>query len=93
MCTYVTLYMQVLFTHRIAWHSGSAPCNNNTVSAGNLIGPAGQVICLSGTGCSGRIIIGSLQFQCTDFSVDEQWSAGQGSNERNLTGVADFEAS
>ena len=78
---YVCLFIWY-YVGRIAWDRGSAPCDSTTLSEGNVIGPAGQLICRSGAGCSGRI--GSLQFQCTDFSVDEKWSAGQGSNEMNL---------
>ena len=67
---------------RIAWDRGSAHCDSNALSEGNVIGPAGQLICRSGTGCSGRI--GSLQFQCTDFSVNEKWSAVEGGSKMNL---------
>ena len=59
------------------------------MSAGTLIGEAGSITCQRG--CSGSL--GSVQFQCTDFSVDEDWSAGQGSNEVTLSGVTNFEAS
>ena len=59
------------------------------MSAGTLIGPAGNIVCQ--IGCSGTL--GSVQFQCTDFSVEEDWSAGQGSTEMNLAGLTNFEAS
>ena len=59
------------------------------MAAGTLIGEAGEFFCREG--CNGSL--GSVQFQCTDFSVDEDWSAGQGSNEVNLTSVESFEAS
>ena len=49
----------------------------------------GQLVCREG--CSGSLV--ALKYQCTDFSVDENWSTGQGSSETNLTGVTDFEAS
>ena len=64
-------------------------CNASTVSAGTLIRVAGNITCQRG--CSGSL--GSVQFRCTDFSVDENWSAGQGSNEVTLSGVTKFEAS
>ena len=51
----------------------------HAVSAGTAIGEAGDITCRSG--CSMSFVIGSVQFQCTDFSVDENWSAGQGSTE------------
>ena len=78
-----------MVTHRIAWHSDWAFCNASTVAAGTLIGPTGNIACT--VGCSGNL--GSVQFQCTDFSVSEDWSAGQGTNEVTLSGVANFEAS
>ena len=83
------IVMQIVVTHRIAWRRGWFFCNASTVSAGTLIGQAGSFACT--VGCSGDL--GSVQFQCTDFSVDEDWSAGQGTNEVTLSGVANFEAS
>ena len=80
-----------MVTHRIAWRRDTRQggnCDANTTAAGTLIG-MGTLACRSG--CSGEI--GSLQYQCTDFSVDDNWSAGQGSNEMNLTSVVNFEAS
>ena len=50
----------------------------------------GSLVCRSG--CEGRNF-GSLQYRCTDFSVNEDWSTGQGSNEVSLSGVTSFEAS
>ena len=62
--------------------------------AGRLRGHTrGDITCR--VGCTG-IRFGSLGlalYQCTDFSVDEDWSTGEGSNEANLTGVTNFEAS
>ena len=78
-----------MVTHRIAWQRGTAFCDASTVSAGTLIGRSGYFSCT--VGCSGNL--GSVQFQCTDFSVSEDWSAGQGTNEVTLSGVANFEAS
>ena len=66
-----------------------AQCDANTVSAKTLIGPLEDITCR--VGCSQTL--GSVQFQCTDFNVREKWSAGQGSNERNLSAVTHFEAS
>ena len=80
-----------MITHRIAWRRNSAEggnCNAHTTAAGTLLG-GGTLDCRSG--CEGNI--GSLQYQCTDFSVTDNWSAGQGSNEINLTSVVSFEAS
>ena len=87
--TYLCL-SQVEFTHRIAWkRGGDAFCDDTTISEGKLIGENGNLTCRKG--CSGNI--GSTKFNCTDFSVDEDWSAGEGSNVVNLTGDPRFEAS
>ena len=85
------LIMQIMVIHRIAWRRtfSSAFCDASTVSAGSLIGPSGSFTCRDG--CSDSL--GSVQYQCTDFSVSEDWSAGEGSNEINLSGVTTFEAS
>ena len=83
MCT------QIVVAHRIAWERETAFCNASTVSAGSLIGEHGTFTCRSG--CSGSL--GSTQFQCTDFNVDEDWSSGEGRNEVTLSGVTNFEAS
>ena len=77
-----------MVSHRIAWRRATAFCDASTVSAGTLIGQSGSFSCT--IGCSGSL--GSVQFQCTDFSVSEDWSAGQGTNEVTLGGVAYFEA-
>ena len=88
-CVDVATFVQVEVTHRIAWRRGTAFCDASTVAAGNLIGQGGAYACRSG--CSGSL--GSTQFQCTDFSVSEDWSAGQGSSTVTLSGVTNFEAS
>ena len=85
----VLLLLQIVVTHRIAWRRGTAFCDTSTIASGNLIGAGGSFTCM--TGCSGSL--GSTQFQCTDFNVDEDWSAGQGSNTVTLSGVSYFEAS
>ena len=43
------------------------------------------------SGCRG--VVGSMQFQCTDFSVTEDWSSGQRSYTYVISGVDYFEAS
>ena len=58
------------------------------MSTGYLLG-SGSVDCRSG--CLGNI--GLLWYQCTDFSIVENWSAGQGSNEADLSETENFEAS
>ena len=77
-----------MVTHRIAWRRGTAFCDASTVAAGTLIGQNGYIACT--VGCSGNL--GSVRFQCTDFNVMEDWSAGQGTLEVTLSGVTYFEA-
>ena len=65
--------MEIFF--HISWRRSSAEggsCSSTTVQNGNLIG-SGSLTCQSG--CSGTV--GSLTFQCTDFSATEDWSYGQ----------------
>ena len=38
-------------------------------------------------------MVGSMQFQCTDFSVNEDWSSGQRTYTFDFSGVDYFEAS
>ena len=61
--------MEVFF--HISWRN-SGSCSSSTVQNGNLIG-GGSLTCQSG--CSGTV--GSLAYQCTDFSATEDWSYGQ----------------
>ena len=84
--------MQVVITYRMTWKRDSVQggnCDSDTVAAATLLNARGRLICRKG--CAGRLA--ALKYQCTDFSVDENWSTGQGSNEVNLTGVTSFEAS
>ena len=83
------LYAQIIVTHRIAWRIGTAFCDASTIASGNLIGEGGNFACT--TGCSGSL--GTTQFRCTDFNVDEEWSTGENSNTVTLSGVSYFEAS
>ena len=65
--------MEVFF--HISWRRSSGAggsCSSTTVQNGNLIG-GGSLTCQSG--CSGTV--GSLAYQCTDFSASEDWSYGQ----------------
>ena len=57
--------------------------------SGDLIGPANTLQCRAG--CSG--VVGSMQFQCTDFSENEDWSSGQRTYTYDISGVDYFEAS
>ena len=82
---------QIQITHRIAWKRSSnegGSCNQATIDEHVLLGGE-SLYCKCG--CSGTI--GSMQYNCTDFSTSEDWSAGEGSYEYDATGVTYFEAS
>ena len=83
--------MQVLITYRLTWQRNTeqgGDCSSSTVAAATLLNASGHLVCREG--CVG---MAALKYQCTDFSVDDNWSTGQGSNEMNFTGVTNFEAS
>ena len=81
--------IQITITHRIAWRRGTAFCDASTITSGRLIGEAGSLNCQ--IGCRGRV--GSMQFQCTDFSETEDWSSGQRTYNYDMSEVDYFEAS
>ena len=68
---------QVEIHFRISWRksfSGRTQCNNDVIAAGTYIGPAGSYLdCFYG--CHGQIT--SMDYKCTDFSIQEDWSAGE----------------
>ena len=87
-----TSFIQIIITHRIGWRrtfSSATFCDESTIASGRLIGQGGTLQCR--TGCSGGL--GSMQFQCTDFSETEDWSSGQRTYTYDISGVDYFEAS
>ena len=65
--------MEISF--HISWRRSSnegGSCSSSIIQNGNLIG-GGSLTCQSG--CIGTV--GSLTYQCTDFSATENWSYGQ----------------
>ena len=80
--------MQVEFTHRLAWRDASI-CSADALREGTPLGE-GSLGCRSG--CSGDI--GSTKIRCTDFSITQNWYAGQASNTFTFAaGTQNFEAS
>ena len=80
--------MQII--HRIAWKRTSGEggtCTQATVDAQTLFTYGGRLTCQSG--CSGNI--GNFSYYCTDFSVIDNWSAGERTYTYNFTGPS-FEA-
>lgn len=89
----IHIYLQILFTYRMIWRRAEAFCDATTVSSGDVVRAFGDhdyATMSCRRGCSETV---RVWFQCTDFSADENWSAGHGSNEINLSGVTSFEAS
>ena len=87
----ISLIFQVEITHRIAWkresHQGGL-CTQATIDAQTLLPPdGGQLTCQSG--CSGNI--GDFSYYCTDFSVTDNWSAGERTYTYHFAGSS-FEA-
>ena len=78
-----------MVSHRIAWRRGTVFCDADIIAAQSLIGESGDIACMFG--CSGSL--GSTQFRCTDFNVNEDWSTGENSNTVTLSGGSYFEAS
>ena len=78
-----SLLFQVQITHRIAWKRSSSEgtCAQATINAQTLLPSGGQLTCQSG--CSGTI--GDFSYYCTDFSVIDNWSAGERTYTYNFT--------
>ena len=78
------MLFQVQITHRITWkrdRSQGGMCTQATVDTQLLLPSGGQLTCQSG--CSGNI--GDLSYYCTDFSVIDNWSAGERTYVYNFT--------
>ena len=77
-CQKLSLHFQAIITFRIGWrrsYNSYTFCDQNTISSGQLIGINGYLQCRDR--CLGNI--GSLQFRCTDFSTNEDWTIGTNS--------------
>lgn len=68
------LFYQVMFHYRISWRrsSGDNFCNDTTIQLGSLQG-SGFLQRLSPSGHN----IGILEYQCTGFDADEDWTTGR----------------
>ena len=79
-------------THRIAWRRDSGAggtCTQTTIDAQTLLSSGGSHELRCQSGCSGTI--GNLSYYCTDFSVTDNWSAGERIYTYNFIGSS-FEA-
>ena len=68
---------------RIAWrrsYDSRTHCDDNTIAQGVEIG-TGTLECRSG--CSGTLI--PMHYNCTDYSLTEDWSGGVGMYRVNVT--------
>ncbi|KAL3881709.1 hypothetical protein ACJMK2_028110 [Sinanodonta woodiana] len=62
-------------SYRVSWTRSTYFCDQTTISSGTLISTGDVMNCF--VNCNGKI--GDLNFKCTDFSVAEDWTTGQGS--------------
>ena len=84
------ILFQVQITHRIAWRRNRAEggsCTLATIDAQTLLPSGGYLTCQRG--CSGNI--GNFSYYCTDFSVTDNWSAGERTYTYTFSGPS-FEA-
>ena len=82
--------LQVQITHRIAWRRDSSAgrgCTQAAIDAQTLLSSSHNLICQSG--CSGNV--GNFSYHCTDFSVTDNWSAGERTYTYNFVELS-FEA-
>ena len=86
---FLLFMFQVEVTHRIVWKRSSTEgnCAQATIDAQTLLPSGGPLTCQSG--CSGSI--GDFSYYCTDFSVADNWSAGERTYTYNFT-ESSFEA-
>ena len=79
------IIVQVQLTHRIAWRRNTGAggtCSRTTIDAQTLLQSGGpQLTCQSG--CSGNT--GDFSYYCTDFSITDNWSAGERTYVYNFT--------
>ena len=67
--------MEVFF--HISWHLSHAPegyCDQSIVDGGWLIG-SGDLVCQHG--CTNTTVVSSMEYRCTDFSFEEDWTFGE----------------
>ena len=85
---------QIEITHRIAWrrtfNDNYTSCN--PASGGLLVTGGDLDQCTAIDNCND--VIGDTSFRCTDFSIQEDWVSGIGTNTYTLPAASDtFEAS
>ncbi|XP_060556057.1 deleted in malignant brain tumors 1 protein-like isoform X2 [Ruditapes philippinarum] len=68
---------EIIIDYRISWRLSNGAnfyCNDSIIKNGDERNGQGSIACFSG--CHGTL--GSLAFQCTDYSTIEDWSSGKG---------------
>ncbi|XP_076071887.1 uncharacterized protein LOC143043490 isoform X1 [Mytilus galloprovincialis] len=68
---------EIEISYRLAFrrdYSRSHMCNDSNIINGDILNGEGVLACYHG--CSGSIV-NPMSYYCTDYSVDENWSAGQ----------------
>lgn len=79
------LPFQVRIDFRTSWQRDTADgglCDDSDIANEDLLGPSAAWDCLSGN--CGQTAIGTMQYVCTSFSVENNWSHGGRSIEFNF---------
>ncbi|CAC5400905.1 unnamed protein product [Mytilus coruscus] len=80
---------QIEISYRLAFRRDSSSnhmCNDSNIINGVILNGEGVLQCYHG--CNG-IIANPMSYYCTDYSVDENWAAGQRSVSYNFTPTTD----
>ena len=84
----VSCQLQVQVTHRVAWRRNTdagGRCTQATIDAQTLLQGEGQLSRTCRSGCINGTIE-DFSYYCTDFSVTDNWSAGERTYKYNFTG-------
>lgn len=69
---HIYLFEKVYITYKLSFTDRA--CDSVSISDRTLVNVGGSLVCFGG--CSGTLM-SSLSYQCTDYSVDENWKYGQ----------------
>ncbi|XP_053388610.1 uncharacterized protein LOC128551720 isoform X2 [Mercenaria mercenaria] len=74
---------EIIIDYRISWRRSSNGhyCDSSTIQNGETVLGEGSLSCFNN--CQGSL--GSLHYQCTDYSLTEDWTSGKGRLIKTLT--------
>jgi hypothetical protein len=87
--------VKIEFTARWAWrrsYKSDLYCDDNTISSGATIGIPGNIVCDVGCTTSNEVI-GDIYFECTQYSVSDDWTMGEKIFEYTLPKSSNIQAS